>query len=165
MGVGDAGKQTLRLQNESGTGQCCRCEKIPRVFESGGSELAHIKHMKPIVLVLLTVLFQGAAADSFEDAFTAYKSRDYETALTLFRPLAEMGDRDAQHNLGVMYFLGQGVSQDYVQAYAWMHLSAGQGHKNASRVRERIATKLTPEQIAEAENLARDWAKKESGSP
>lgn len=117
--------------------------------------------MKPIVFILLTVLFQGAAADTFEDAFTAYKSRDYETALALFRPLAEKGDRDAQHNLGVMYFLGQGVSQDYVQAYAWMHLSAGQGHSNAYRVRERIAAKLSPEQIEEAEDFARDWTKKE----
>lgn len=113
--------------------------------------------MKPIVLILLTVLFQGATADSFEDGFTAYKNQDYVTALALFRPLAKKGDRDAQHNLGVMYYLGQGVSQDYVRAYAWMHLSAGQGHKNAYWVQERIAAKLTQEQIAEAENLARGW--------
>jgi hypothetical protein len=42
-----------------------------------------------------------------------------------------------------------------------MHLSAGQGHKNAYRVRERIAAKLTPEQIEEAEDFARDWTNKE----
>ena len=41
---------------------------------------------------------------------------DYATALKEFKPLAEQGDAIAQHNLGVMYGRGQGVTQDYKTA-------------------------------------------------
>lgn len=115
--------------------------------------------MKPIVLLLLFVLVQGVYADAFDDGFAAYKKQDYATALALFRPLAAQGDIDAQHNIGIMYYLGQGVSPDYVQAYAWIHISAARGHKNAYKVKQRIASKLTPKQIADAEILAQEWMK------
>jgi TPR repeat protein len=116
--------------------------------------------MKPIVLLLLFVLVQGVYADAFDDGFAAYKQQDYATALALFRPLAAQGDIDAQHNIGIMYYLGQGVAPDYVQAYAWLYLASAQGHKNAYLVRERIAGNLTPEQIAEANKLAQEWMAK-----
>ena len=116
--------------------------------------------MRPAVFIALFIFIQAACADIFDDGFTAYKSQDYATALALLRPLSEQGDIDAQYILGVMYYLGQGVSADYVQAYAWMYLASAQGHKNAYLVRERIAGKLTPEQIVEAKNLAQQWMAK-----
>ncbi len=57
----------------------------------------------------------------------AYNRRDYTTALRIFRQFAEQGDADAQSNLGVMYDNGQGMPQDYVQAYMWLNLAAAQG--------------------------------------
>ena len=40
---------------------------------------------------------------------------------------AAQGDADAQFHLGVMYYLGQGVPQDYAQARYWYEKAAAQG--------------------------------------
>ena len=40
------------------------------------------------------------------------------------RPLARAGNADAQHLLGLMYYMGRGVTQDYKQALEW-HLQGG----------------------------------------
>ena len=40
---------------------------------------------------------------------------------------AEEGDVDAQYALGVMYFSGDGVRQDYVKAREWYEKAAAQG--------------------------------------
>ena len=41
---------------------------------------------------------------------------------------AEAGDADAQFNLGVMYRKGQGMEQDYKEAFKWWKKAADQGH-------------------------------------
>ena len=40
---------------------------------------------------------------------------------------AEAGDAEAQFNLGLMYYNGEGVTQDYKQAVYWYSKSAEQG--------------------------------------
>lgn len=45
--------------------------------------------------------------------------------------LAEQGDADAQFNLGLMYYNGQGVLQDYEEAVKWCILAAEQGYAKA----------------------------------
>jgi hypothetical protein len=47
--------------------------------------------------------------------------------LRIFRPLAEEGNAKAQGNLGRLYALGQGVTQDYPEAVKWFRRSADQG--------------------------------------
>jgi hypothetical protein len=56
-----------------------------------------------------------------------------------------------------MYANGQGVPQDYVAAHMWLNLAAAQGNANASESRDIVANRMTPEQIAEAQRLAREW--------
>ena len=62
-----------------------------------------------------------------------------------------------------MYLQGQGVPQDYIEAHKWFNLAAskssGKGYDVAVNSREGIAEKMTPAQIAEAQRLAREWAK------
>ena len=55
---------------------------------------------------------------------------------------------------------GLGVPQDNVQAYAWLSVAAAGGDKDAIGNRNRIAPKMTPAQIAEAQKLAREWKSK-----
>ena len=57
--------------------------------------------------------------DDFQDGVDAYKRKDYKTAYKLFLPLAEQGNAfaQAQFNLGAMYFKGDGVPQDYKEAF------------------------------------------------
>ena len=43
------------------------------------------------------------------------------------REQAEQGAANAQNDLGVMYYNGEGVPQDYVEAVRWYRLAADQG--------------------------------------
>ena len=45
--------------------------------------------------------------------------------------LAELGDAEAQHCLGVLYAEGRGVPQDYEQAWRWFEKAAAQGLASA----------------------------------
>jgi len=81
---------------------------------------------------LLTFLFSLSMAVSafggqFEDATSAYERGDYATAFRLMKPLAEKGDAKAQHNLGVMYDYGRGISRDSTKALKWYRSAAEQG--------------------------------------
>jgi uncharacterized protein len=60
-------------------------------------------------LILAIGLVGSAAAGPVEDAEAAYKRHDYVTALQLIRPLADLGNAEAQFVLGAMYANGQGV--------------------------------------------------------
>ena len=84
-----------------------------------------------------------------------------------YRLAAEPGHAGAQNNLGIMYQKGQGVPQDYVQAHMLFNLAASrfstseaEGRNQAAKNRDIAASKMTPEQIAEAQRLAREWKPK-----
>lgn len=167
-----------------------------------------LKHILATVVVL--TLAAGADAGSREDGVSAYRSGDYEIARELWTPLAQNGDADAQNNLGVMYYKGEGVPRDgieaakwfqfaaeqghakaqsnlgamYVQgwgveppfdgamnlykyftertnnmplAHMWFSLAAAQGNTKAALFHDWVAATMTPDQIAEAHRMAREW--------
>jgi TPR repeat protein len=82
-----------------------------------------------------------------------------------YRLAAEQGDVPAKFNLGIMYEMGHGVPRDYVPAHMWFNLAAGQGDEGAAKERDDIAgNKMTSDQIAEAQHLARAWKERLSRS-
>ena len=93
----------------------------------------------------------------FEVGVDAWGRGKYETALKEFRLLAEQGHTEAQMNLGIMYSQGQGVPKDDVQAYGWYTLAAGQGDDLATKFQTLLEKSMTPDQNAEAQQLARAW--------
>jgi len=68
-----------------------------------------------------------ASAGPLEDGFAAAERGDYVTALRLWRPLADQGDKVAQFNLATLYYYGQGMPLDYVEAAKWLRMAADQG--------------------------------------
>lgn len=56
----------------------------------------------------------------------ALREKDYATAFSLFKPLAEQGNPEAQANLGLMYEHGRGVDKDFFEAFKWYRLAAKQ---------------------------------------
>ena len=82
--------------------------------------------------------------------------KDYVTAHKWWTLAAQQGHATAQANLGVMYEKGYGVEKDYVTAYKWWTLAA------RSDLRDAMAQKMTPDQITEAERLAREWQARHS---
>ncbi len=87
--------------------------------------------------------------------------RDYVEAARWFRKAADAGDAHAQINMGLIYSSGQGVPQDYVFAHMWYNLAGskatGDEQKKNAEARDSIARKMTPQQIREAQRLAREW--------
>ena len=84
--------------------------------------------------------------------------QDYAEAVKWYRKAAEQGDAIALFNLGAMYFSGRGVPQDFVQAHMWLNLAAAIGQpKVVIELRDGVAKRMTPAQVAEAQRLARGW--------
>ena len=59
------------------------------------------------------------SAQSVKAGIDAWQRADYAGAITIWRPLAEGGDADAQFNLGQAYRLGRGVPLDLAAAKVW----------------------------------------------
>lgn len=98
--------------------------------------------------------------------------QNYGEALQWYRKAAEQGFGGAQHNVGLMYERGQGVPQNYVQAYMWLSVWASNGrlwnvdaplNRSALAMLGQLAPKMTPEQITEAQRLAKEWKPKNEG--
>lgn len=66
----------------------------------------------------------GTAKADFELGMKYYEQSNFEKAFYEFQQAAKFGDLAAQYNLGVMYFRGEFVSKDSIQAYAWLALAA-----------------------------------------
>ena len=77
---------------------------------------------------------QGGAQAGFTEGANAYNARNYALALKEITPLAKNGHADAQHLLGLMYYMGRGVTRDYKQALQWHRKAAMQGKSDAQYV-------------------------------
>ena len=91
--------------------------------------------------------------------------QDYAEAVKWYRLAAEQGQADAQIALGFMYYFGHGVPQDYVQAHMWYSLAAersspGEDRDQLISYRDEVEAKMSPDQVAEAQRLAREWKPK-----
>lgn len=73
-------------------------------------------------------------------------SKDYPKAMALWRISAEKGNRASQFMLAEMYRLGQGVTADPVEAYAWYLLSAGAGYTLATDGAMEVGREMTSAQ-------------------
>ena len=86
------------------------------------------------LVIAVTILAMGitaSLAQDYQKGKDAYLKRDYATALSEWKPLAEQGDAEAQYNLGWMYEAGEGVTQDYAEAVNWFRKAAEQGNAGA----------------------------------
>jgi len=83
---------------------------------------------------------------------------DYGKALHWLLKAAEQGHADAQYGLGLLYWNGHGLTRDYVKAHMWLNLATsrtnGDGYEKYSKVRDDLASEMTPQQISDAQRLA-----------
>lgn len=88
--------------------------------------------------------------------------QNFAAAANWTRKAAEKGSPQAQVLLGAMYARGEGLSQNLVEAHKLLNLGAarlpsGKEREATIASREAIAGKMTPSEIALAQQLARDW--------
>jgi len=84
-------------------------------------------------------------------------TQDYVQARQWYTKAAAQGYAAAQCNLGRLYEFGQGGPQDYVQAYMWYLLGAAHGDKLGAELRDALAKRMTPAQLFQAQERAREW--------
>lgn len=77
-------------------------------------------------------------------------------ALKILTSDAEKGIDEAQNNLGYMYEFGTGVPQDYVLAHMWYNLSGVQGNEGAIGRLNILERKMSPQQLAKAQEVGRN---------
>jgi len=63
--------------------------------------------------------------------YQSYLKGDYKAAYEEWLPLAELGDAEAQFNLGVLYDEGAGVERNLATAAEWYRKAADQGFMDA----------------------------------
>ena len=130
------------------------------VFLSAGSLSAQSIDVKK----LIQLANQGNVEAQYNLSGMYYNGRgvpqDYAEAVKWLRLPADQGFAEAQSILGAMYYNGEGVPQDYVQAHMWLNLAAAKGSKSGESNRNIVAGKMSPQQIAQAQELARNWKPK-----
>jgi uncharacterized protein len=85
----------------------------------------------PFAMTLLAAMAPPARAGSPEEDFRggllAFNRGDYDAAMRLWRPLAEVDDPRSEAGIGFMYHRGLGVAVDDAQAAFWLRKAAEQG--------------------------------------
>jgi TPR repeat protein len=81
-------------------------------------------------------------------------AQNFNEAAKYFGMAAEQGNADAQLSYARRFVSGEGVTKDIVQAYKWSVLADKNGKYGASDVRDSLAKEMTPDQIAQGNNLA-----------
>jgi len=78
-------------------------------------------------------------------------------AIKWYDKAAKQGDKYAPFNLGVMYYTGSGVQKDFVKTHFWFDVGILNGNLKAKKWRDKIAKRMSPEQITEAQRLIDEW--------
>ena len=76
------------------------------------------------------------------------------------RQFAQQGLEPAQTFLAERYRDGDGVPQDYAEAYAWFSVAAKNGDEMAIQARDEVKTKIDPKLLGQAESRAADYMKR-----
>jgi TPR repeat protein len=102
---------------------------------------------------------QGHAGAEYELGNVLREGRgavqDYERAAKWTQRAAERGHARAQLALGMMYRTGAGVPADSVKAYTWLNLAAAHGVSEAVVVRDAVLSRLSQQEIVDAQAEAR----------
>jgi TPR repeat protein len=87
---------------------------------------------RPALALLVHLLASPACRADQVDIEEALRQGHAAQVLPVLRRLAEAGDANAAFNLGLLYDLGHGVPEDFVQAMAWYRRAAALGNATAA---------------------------------
>ncbi len=82
-------------------------------------------------LIVLAIFITHATRADVNVANSALSRGDFAIAANEFKRLAEAGDPRAQAHLGYLYYVGEGVEQNYAEAVKWYQKAAAQGDADA----------------------------------
>lgn len=80
--------------------------------------------------------------------------QDKAKARELYLKAANQGYAKAQYYYGITYFRGEGVTTDYVQAHAWIHVAAVRGYELAKSYEGQLAEVLSKADLKKSKNIS-----------
>jgi len=83
--------------------------------------------------------------------------KDYREAAKWFQKAAFQNIADSQSSLAACFELGLGTVKNETEAYKWYLLAGAQGHESARQGMSRLEERLTREQIADGQAMAREF--------
>jgi len=86
------------------------------------------KTLKTLLPLLLISASSLALSADLAKGLSAAARQDWAQALSEFKPLAEIGDPNAEVNLGNLYLRGLGVEENPAEAFKWFKRAADQGN-------------------------------------
>jgi TPR repeat protein len=112
-------------------------------------------------MVALLLMMGAASCGRTSDSSTRSELPTADEQAVATRRRAEAGEPFQQMYLGLMYFEGDHVPQDYVRSYMWLNIAAArvpkESRSDVESVRGIVAEKLTPAQVVEAQKRASEW--------
>ena len=106
---------------------------------------------------LVALFLALPALADYYDGLREWDAGRYREALNKWQAAASEGDTRSMMALGRLYVKGLGAPQDYIEAHKWFNLAASRGLEEALAERDAIAEKMTPAQIATAQERAASW--------
>lgn len=82
-------------------------------------------------VISVLALTAGASQDDIESVRQAFAQGNYALAFQEAQRLAQKGEPEAELDLGLLYDIGHGVSQDFAQAAQWYRRAAEHGNVTA----------------------------------
>lgn len=113
--------------------------------------------------------FRKAAAQGFTESEEALAEmyhngegvlQDHDEEVSWYRKAATGSQGwagEAKYHVGLAYESGEGVAKDFVLAYMWFNLAAADKLDLAAQSRDRLAQKMSREQVAQAQELTQKW--------
>ncbi len=102
---------------------------------------------------------QGALCFLYTEGYGV--PRSWREAAFWCERAAEQGNVQAQYMFGLLYNKGHGVPENYILAYKWLNLAAsrasGPKKEYSFRMRDSVASKMSPGQIERAQALSLAW--------
>lgn len=86
----------------------------------------------PALLLAVLIVSCGDTDVQFSRGLQAYERGQYAEAMEFWEPLAAGGHGRAQYNMGILYFKGEGVVQDYDEAMRRFRDAADRGAQGAA---------------------------------
>lgn len=133
-------------------GSAPAAHRLGAMYEAAGRDLSEARRFYEWAAEQGNVRAMHALAMLLSDGASAVTGGkpDWNGALRWFQAAAELGYRDSQYNLGVVYARGLGVAADLGEAYKWLALAAAQGDEDSARKRDIVASDADPAALARA---------------
>ena len=109
-----------------------------------------------LAVALALLCAQPARAD-YQAGRTAWDAGRFAEAVAEWQAAAGRGDVQSMLALGRAFVKGTGVPQDFVEAHQWLNLAAARGNAEAAAERDELSKRMTPGQIASAQDRVRAW--------